>query len=82
MRAQNPDTDAPIDIVRTFCRCWDRLDFDAMADLLHDDIRYHNMPLDPINGKTAVETYLRGAPARSRPVNGCFSTSPPTIRSC
>ncbi len=53
--------DSAIEIVRAFCHCWDRLDFDAMSALLHDDIRYHNMPLDPIDGKAAVEAYLRGA---------------------
>lgn len=61
MPTQLSETQAAIDIVRRFCRCWDRLDFDAAADFLHDDIIYHNMPLDPIHGKTAVEAYLRGA---------------------
>ena len=61
MQAHNREAAASIDIVRRFCGCWDRLDFDAMAGLLHQDIHYHNMPLDPIDGKAAVEAYLRAA---------------------
>lgn len=58
---QTPIEDNAIEIVRAFCRAWDRLDFDAIADHLHDEICYHNMPLEPIRGKAAVEAYLRGA---------------------
>ena len=61
MQARTSVEDTAIDIVRAFCRCWDRLDFDAMTGHLHNDTCYHNMPLDPINGKAAVEAYLRGA---------------------
>ena len=55
---------SPIGIVTAFCAAWGRLDMDAVAALLHGDIDYHNIPMEPLAGKAAVEAYLRGAAAR------------------
>jgi limonene-1,2-epoxide hydrolase len=54
-----PPDPAAIDIVLRFCAAWDRLDLDAIAGFLADDIFYHNIPVEPLVGKPAVETYLR-----------------------
>lgn len=51
----------PAVVVQQFCVAWDRLDFDAIVASLADDIEYHNIPLEPLNGKEQVERYLRGA---------------------
>jgi limonene-1,2-epoxide hydrolase len=55
-----PPDPAAIDAVLRFCAAWDRLDMDAIAALLAEDIVYHNIPLEPLAGKAAVEAYLRG----------------------
>lgn len=50
----------PVKVVRQFCSAWDRLDFDAIAAFLAEEIEYHNIPIEPLSGKAAVEGYLRG----------------------
>jgi limonene-1,2-epoxide hydrolase len=47
--------------VRAFAAGWSDLDFDRIADLLHPDIHYHNIPMTPLSGKAQVEAYLRSA---------------------
>ena len=49
----------PAQVVRAFVDAWNRLDMDGVAALLAPDIDYHNMPMEPIAGKAAVERYLR-----------------------
>lgn len=44
-----------------FCAAWDRLDFDAIAASLANDIEYHNIPLEPLHGRAEVDRYLRAA---------------------
>lgn len=51
----------PTQVVRRFCAAWDRLDFEAIAACLADEIEYHNIPLQPLSGKAVVEQYLRDA---------------------
>lgn len=56
-----PPDPAALDLVRRFCAAWDRLDLDAIGAMLADDIVYHNIPMDRLEGRAAVEAYLRGA---------------------
>lgn len=49
----------PAQVVRAFVDAWNRLDMDGVVALLAPDIDYHNMPMEPIAGKAAVERYLR-----------------------
>lgn len=51
----------PLEVVVQFCAAWNRLDFNAIAVRLADDIEYHNIPLKPLHGKVEVERYLRSA---------------------
>ena len=51
----------PIETVLAFCASWDRLDFDAISDALHENIHYHNKPLCPVDGKDAVMGYILSA---------------------
>jgi limonene-1,2-epoxide hydrolase len=60
MEIAPPDPGA-IDVVLRFCAAWDRLDMDSVVALLGDDIVYHNIPVEPLIGKAAVEAYLRAA---------------------
>lgn len=55
---------SPMGIVTAFCAAWGRLDMDAVAALLHGAVDYHNIPMEPLSGKAAVEAYLRDAAGR------------------
>jgi limonene-1,2-epoxide hydrolase len=44
----------PIQIVREFCGAWERRDKDAILEAFTDDAVYHNMPMQPAVGKTAI----------------------------
>jgi limonene-1,2-epoxide hydrolase len=57
----------PERVVVTFAQAWDRLDMDAIVELLSPDVVYHNMPLAPLRGRDAVEAYLRSV----GPIDSC-----------
>ena len=44
-----------IDLVRRFCAAWARLDVDELMEFFADDAVYHNMPIQPIQGKDAIK---------------------------
>lgn len=48
-------------LVMSFCQAWTGPDLDRVIAMLSADIVYHNLPLQPLTGKPAVETYLRAA---------------------
>lgn len=47
------------DVVRSFVAAWNANDIDAVVGHLHPDVRYHNIPLEPILGRESVRAYLR-----------------------
>ncbi|MEM9041565.1 MAG: SgcJ/EcaC family oxidoreductase [Actinomycetota bacterium] len=47
-------------IVAAFCDAWTRHDVDAIVDSFTDDAVYHNIPMDPLEGKAAIEAGIRG----------------------
>jgi limonene-1,2-epoxide hydrolase len=49
------------DVVRAFIAAWNDNDLDAIVSFLADDVFYHNIPVEPIRGRAAVEKYLRDA---------------------
>jgi limonene-1,2-epoxide hydrolase len=49
------------DVVRAFIAAWNANDLDAVVSFLDEDVFYHNVPVQPIRGRAAVEQYLRGA---------------------
>ncbi|WP_299194003.1 limonene-1,2-epoxide hydrolase family protein [uncultured Erythrobacter sp.] len=51
----------PEAIVRAFVAAWHGPDLDRVCALLGEDVAYHNIPMEPLNGKPAVESYLRSA---------------------
>ncbi len=65
--SNDPDLLPPEETVRSFAQAWSRLDLDQVIGMLHPDIRYHNIPLEPLSGKVAVGHYLRG----SGPFDSC-----------
>lgn len=47
-----------IDVVRDFCAAWEARDQQRILDAFTDDGVYHNMPLEPAVGKTAIAALL------------------------
>lgn len=52
---------SPEAIVEAFVATWNHMDFEAMMALLHPNIFYHNMPMEPLSGHANVRTYLKSA---------------------
>lgn len=46
-------------MVRGFLAAWNANDLVRVVACLHEEVVYHNMPLDPIHGRAAVDAYLR-----------------------
>ena len=44
-----------IDLIRRFCAAWNTIDIPAILDFFADDCVYHNMPIQPIQGKDAIK---------------------------
>ena len=55
----SPRTQAPIAVVHDFIAAWNARDFGRIAALLAADVFYHNVPLEPLRGRDAVDRYLR-----------------------
>lgn len=49
-----------IAIVEQFIAAWNRVDLDAVCALMTDDVIYHNMPMDPIEGLAAARQVMEG----------------------
>lgn len=50
----------PMQIVLDFIAAWNRMDWDAIADALAEDVFYHNVPMEPIRGRAAAKAFLTG----------------------
>jgi len=51
---------SPGDVVRSFIAAWNANDLEQVLRHLHDDVVYHNVPLEPLHGLAAVRQYLGG----------------------
>jgi len=47
-------------IIRSFIEAWSRLDPTELAGYFTEDGIYHNMPAEPVSGRTNVENFIRG----------------------
>ncbi|MBV7265698.1 nuclear transport factor 2 family protein [Erythrobacter ani] len=50
----------PIETVTAFIGHWNSGDFEAMYSLCSDDVVWHNIPMDPIEGKAAMREAVSG----------------------
>src|SRR5258705_240397 len=50
----------PSDVVRSFVEAWNAYDLERILAHLHEDVVYHNVPVEPILGRVAVRAYLDG----------------------
>jgi limonene-1,2-epoxide hydrolase len=53
-------SDSPTDIVRRFCAAWSDGNLDALIAFFTDDAVYHNIPIDPVTGKEAIQATVAG----------------------
>jgi limonene-1,2-epoxide hydrolase len=51
----------PVETVRAFIAAWNANDMDKVVSFFTEDVFYHNIPVEPIRGKSAVEQYLKSA---------------------
>ncbi len=47
-------------IIRNFVRAWSRLDADELANFFTEDGIYHNMPMQPEQGREDVRKLIKG----------------------
>lgn len=50
----------PETLVREFCDAWSKRDPDLLTDYFTEDGVYHNMPMQPLEGRDAIRGFLTG----------------------
>ena len=48
------------EIVLAFVDAWNRMDWDAVLAALDEDVVYHNIPMEKLEGRAAAEQFIRG----------------------
>ena len=43
-----------VDLITRFCAAWTDYDIEAILDYFTDDAVYHNMPIQPVQGKDGI----------------------------
>ena len=52
-----------------FCAAWEKLDLDALMAFFTDDVVYHNIPLQPVEGRDNVRGTIEGFLSQSAATN-------------
>jgi len=47
-------------VVLDFIDAWNRMDWDRVIALLADDVVYHNIPMEKLEGKAAATAFIMG----------------------
>ena len=63
------DNETPIELVRRFCAVWSSVNPDEIAEFFTDDAVYHNIPMDPITGRDAIQTFIAGFAGGAKQIN-------------
>ena len=53
-------TRSPADVVTEFCRKWASPDPAELAGYFTEDAVYHNIPMDPVQGREAIGEFIAG----------------------
>jgi limonene-1,2-epoxide hydrolase len=53
-------TSTPDELVTEFCKLWATPDVEKLVSYFAEDAVYHNMPLEPLNGRAAIKEFLLG----------------------
>jgi limonene-1,2-epoxide hydrolase len=48
------------EVVMAFIDAWNRMDWDAVVDAFTDDVVYHNIPMEKLEGKAAASAFITG----------------------
>jgi limonene-1,2-epoxide hydrolase len=48
------------ELVTEFCRLWSTPDPEKLASFFTDDAVYHNIPMDPVQGREAIQQFIAG----------------------
>jgi limonene-1,2-epoxide hydrolase len=48
------------DVVTEFCKKWASPDPDELAGYFTEDAVYHNIPMDPVQGREAIKEFIAG----------------------
>jgi limonene-1,2-epoxide hydrolase len=48
------------ELVTEFCKLWDSPDPEELAGYFTDDAVYHNIPMDPVQGREAIKEFIAG----------------------
>ncbi|QBS40477.1 SgcJ/EcaC family oxidoreductase [Nocardia sp. CS682] len=51
---------SPDELVRDMCRSWSDPDPDRIASFFAEDAVYHNIPMEPVVGRTAIREFIAG----------------------
>lgn len=51
---------SPDELVRAMCQSWSDPDPDRIAAFFAEDAVYHNIPMDPCVGRTAIRDFIAG----------------------
>lgn len=49
---------SPTDVVLDFIAAWNANDMERVCAFFTDDVFYHNVPMEPVQGRAAVQHYL------------------------
>ncbi|MFG1785366.1 nuclear transport factor 2 family protein [Rhodococcus oryzae] len=50
----------PESVVTEFCALWAQADPDAIVEYFAEDAVYHNIPMEPVVGKSAIKDFITG----------------------
>ena len=53
----------PTQVVENFIDAWNRMDWEAVVGALADDVIYHNIPMEKLEGKQAAAAFITGMQA-------------------
>ncbi|HEY8526955.1 MAG TPA: limonene-1,2-epoxide hydrolase family protein [Acidimicrobiales bacterium] len=50
----------PLETVTRFCAAWEDVDLDRIVGFFAEDAVYHNIPIAPVTGRTAIREAIAG----------------------
>ena len=48
------------DLIKDFIEAWNNLDLEKVVNFFAEDIFYHNIPMEPLNGKSEASAFVDG----------------------
>ena len=47
-------------LVKNFIDAWNNMDLESVTDFFSEDVFYHNIPMEPLNGKEGASAFVKG----------------------